>query len=62
MRVEAARHAQSDDPHVGVILTLSNAIAENAGDVSAEGIAAARAAGVTDAEIGEIWRTSPGTP
>jgi uncharacterized peroxidase-related enzyme len=50
----AARKAESDDPHVQALLMLSNEIAANAGDVSAESIAAARAAGVTDEEIGEL--------
>jgi uncharacterized peroxidase-related enzyme len=50
----AARTAQSDDPHVRALLELSNQIAANAGDVDAEAIATARAAGVTDEEIGEL--------
>jgi uncharacterized peroxidase-related enzyme len=49
-----ARAAESDDAHVQALLTLSNEIASNAGDVSDEAIAAARAAGVTDAEIGDV--------
>src|SRR6516225_6489457 len=49
-----ARMAESDDAHVQALLTLSNEIASNAGDVSDEAIAAARAAGVTDAEIGDV--------
>ena len=50
----AARKAQSSDPHVQALLELSNAIASSAGDVPAENIAKARAAGVTDKEIGEV--------
>ncbi|MFC4244544.1 carboxymuconolactone decarboxylase family protein [Gryllotalpicola reticulitermitis] len=49
-----ARGAESEDSHVQALLQLSNEIASNAGDVSDETIAAARAAGVTDAEIGDV--------
>jgi uncharacterized peroxidase-related enzyme len=52
--LEAARRSESEDAHVSALLALSKAIAENAGDVSAEDIAAARAAGITDAEIGDV--------
>lgn len=49
-----ARTAMSEDAHVQALLVLSNEIASNAGDVSPEAIDAARAAGVTDAEIGDV--------
>ncbi|MBC7596305.1 MAG: carboxymuconolactone decarboxylase family protein [Kineosporiaceae bacterium] len=52
--LDAARRSESSDPHVGALLKLSQAIAENAGDVDDDAIGAARAAGVTDAEIGEL--------
>lgn len=52
--LERARSAESADPHIAAILALSDAVLQNAGDVSDAGLAAARAAGVTDAEIGEI--------
>jgi uncharacterized peroxidase-related enzyme len=50
----AARKAESSDPHVRALLQLSSEIASNAGNVSDEAIAEARAAGVTDTEIGEL--------
>lgn len=49
-----ARRAHSSDPHVEALLTLSNAIALNQGHVSEADLAKARAAGVTDTEIGEV--------
>ncbi len=52
--LDSARRAESSDPHVAALLKLSNTIAENAGDVDDDAIAAARAAGVTDSEIGEL--------
>jgi uncharacterized peroxidase-related enzyme len=50
----AARTAQSSDPHVQELLELSNEIAATTGHVSDDAIAKAHAAGVTDAEIGEV--------
>ena len=50
----AARKAESSDPHVQALLELSDEIASNAGDVSEESLSKARAAGVTDREIGEL--------
>lgn len=52
--LDAARRAESSDPHVAALLSLSNAISENAGDVDEAVISEARAAGVTDKEIGEL--------
>lgn len=52
--LDAARKAESGDPHVRALLQLMTEIATNAGDVSPEQVAAARAAGVTDQEIGEL--------
>lgn len=52
--LDAARRAESSDPHVAALLKLSNTIAENAGDVGHGAIAVARDAGVTDPEIGEL--------
>jgi uncharacterized peroxidase-related enzyme len=52
--LESARKGQSNDPHVAALLKLSNDIAENAGDVDDADVQAAREAGVTDEEIGEL--------
>jgi uncharacterized peroxidase-related enzyme len=52
--LDSARKGQSHDPHVAALLQLSNEIAENAGDVDDADIEAAREAGVTDEEIGEL--------
>lgn len=52
--LHSARRAQSTDPHVAALLTLSNTIAENAGDVDEADVETAREAGVTDEEIGEV--------
>ena len=51
---EKARKGESNDPHVDALLKLSNTIAENAGDVDEADIRAARQAGVTEEEIGEL--------
>lgn len=52
--LERARSADSADPHTAALLALSDAILQNAGDVDDAVIEAARGAGVTDAEIGEV--------
>jgi len=52
--LDGARRAQSGDARVAALLTLSNTIAENAGDVTEVELKTARAAGVTDEEIGEV--------
>lgn len=52
--LDAARAAHSADPHVAALLRLSNEIAESNGDVSRDGLKAAREHGVTDEEIGEV--------
>jgi uncharacterized peroxidase-related enzyme len=52
--LDSARRAESTDAHVAALLKLSNTIAENAGDVDDVEVKAAREAGVTDEEIGEI--------
>lgn len=52
--LDAARRGESSYPHVDALVKLSNAIAENAGAIDESQIQAARAAGVTDDEIGEI--------
>jgi uncharacterized peroxidase-related enzyme len=52
--LDNARRGESDDPHVAALLKLSNTIAENAGDVDESDIKAAREAGVTEEEIGEV--------
>lgn len=52
--LESARFAKSNDAHVQALLELSNAILESRGAVSDDTLAQARAAGATDAEIGEV--------
>jgi uncharacterized peroxidase-related enzyme len=52
--LDNARRGESDDPHVAALLKLSNTIAENAGDVDEVDIKAAREAGVTEEQIGEV--------
>ena len=52
--LESARRGRSQDAHVEALLTLSNAIASNAGDVDEADVAAARLGGVTEEEIGEV--------
>lgn len=53
--LDSARRGESDDAHVAALLKLSNTIAENAGeDVNDVEVKAAREAGVTDEEIGEV--------
>jgi AhpD family alkylhydroperoxidase len=57
-KVDAAEfdnaRGESNDPYVAALLKLSNTIAENAGDVDEADITAARQAGVTEEEIGEL--------
>ena len=43
---------------MAALLKLSNAIAENAGDVDDVDLKTARAEGVTDVEIGRSWPIS----
>lgn len=52
--LEAARDAKSSDPHAAALLTLSDEILRARGAVGQDAIATARAAGVTDEEIGEV--------
>jgi uncharacterized peroxidase-related enzyme len=52
--VELARTSQSADPHTQALLTLSDAVARGRGHVDETVVAAVRAAGVTDAELGEV--------
>ena len=52
--LDRARSAESSDPHTAALLALSNAILRDRGDVDDATLATARAAGVTDAEIGEV--------
>ncbi len=52
--LDSARRGESGDPHVAALLKLSNVIAENAGDIDETDIKAAREAGVTEEEIGEV--------
>lgn len=52
--LDKARRAESDDPHAAALLALSNAIVLNKGQIDASTLNAARAAGVTEQEIGEV--------
>lgn len=52
--LEAARDAKSSDPHTAALLALSDAIARGRGAVAGTSLQAARDAGVTNAEIGEV--------
>jgi len=54
VELEKARTGESNDTHVAALLKLSNTIAESAGDVDEADITAARQAGVTEEEIGEL--------
>ncbi|MHA7662203.1 carboxymuconolactone decarboxylase family protein [Mycolicibacterium sp. HS_4_1] len=54
VELDNARRAESDDPHIAALLKLAVAIAENAGDVNDAELAAARDAGISDEEIGEV--------
>lgn len=49
-----AREGDSKDAHVAALLKLSNTIAANAGDVDETEVKAAREAGATEEEIGEV--------
>jgi uncharacterized peroxidase-related enzyme len=49
-----ARDAESADPHTSALLKLSDAIARSRGSVGEDALRAARDAGATDAEIGEV--------
>ncbi len=51
--MEHARVARSNEPHTQAVLALADAILRTRGDVDDETLEAARAAGVTDAEIAE---------
>ena len=50
----AARDGESADPHIQALLTLSDAITRGRGRVGDDAVQAARDAGATDAEIGEV--------
>jgi uncharacterized peroxidase-related enzyme len=52
--VERARRAESSDAHTGAILALCDAIVRGRGHIEDSALAAARDAGVTDAEVAEI--------
>ncbi|MEU1621668.1 carboxymuconolactone decarboxylase family protein [Streptomyces sp. NPDC005722] len=54
LEIDRARHAESADPHVAALLTLSDAMARGRGAIDGTTLEAARAAGVTDAEIAEV--------
>jgi len=52
--IDAARQNNSADPHLDAILKIAHQIATQAGRVDDDELAAAAAAGVTDAELGQI--------
>ncbi|MHA6761918.1 carboxymuconolactone decarboxylase family protein [Streptacidiphilus sp. PAMC 29251] len=54
LELEQARDAKASDPHTAALLALSDAIARGRGTVADADLRAAREAGVTDAEIGEV--------
>ena len=53
-QIREARLARADDAKVDAILKLSNRIVEARGNLADEDLDAARAAGVSDAEITEV--------
>ena len=54
LELEKARTGHSDDKHTEALLTLSGTIARGRGQGGEAAVATARAAGVTDAEIGDV--------
>jgi uncharacterized peroxidase-related enzyme len=52
--LDRARQGDSADPHVAALLALSNAVLEHRGEIADDTLAAAREAGVSDVEIGEV--------
>jgi uncharacterized peroxidase-related enzyme len=54
LELDKARDAKASDPHAAATLALSAAIARGRGSVTESELEAAREAGVTDAEIGEV--------
>jgi len=52
--IDAARHNNSTDPHLDAVLKIAFQIATQKGIVADDELAAAQAAGVTDAELGQI--------
>ncbi|MEV4139652.1 carboxymuconolactone decarboxylase family protein [Dactylosporangium sp. NPDC049742] len=53
-QVRDTRLGEDADPHVAAILSVAHTVLHEGGRVSDEQLAAARAAGVTDAELAEI--------
>ncbi|MEZ0090749.1 carboxymuconolactone decarboxylase family protein [Streptacidiphilus sp. EB129] len=54
LELDKARDATASDPHAAALLELSDAIARGRGSVDDTRLQAARDAGATDAEIGEV--------
>jgi uncharacterized peroxidase-related enzyme len=54
VELELARSAESSDPHTAALLAFSDAVLRARGAVADGDLVAARQAGVTDAEIGEV--------
>jgi len=52
--LEKARHFESSDPNAAAILAFANAVVRTHGGVSDDDIQAARDAGLTDAELGDV--------
>ena len=52
--LQSARHAQAADAKTAALLTLAAAINQSRGQIDDATLAAARTAGVTDAEIVEV--------
>jgi AhpD family alkylhydroperoxidase len=52
--VEQARRAKSSDPHADAALNLAQAVLRSRGGVTDDDVAAAREAGLSDAEVAEV--------
>lgn len=52
--VEAARNGRSTDPRAAAALALAGAVIDTRGGISDQDLAAARQAGLSDGEIGEV--------
>jgi uncharacterized peroxidase-related enzyme len=52
--ISSAREARANDPKAQAVLKLASEIVTERGSISDEGLAAARTAGLTDAEITEV--------
>jgi alkylhydroperoxidase family enzyme len=51
--MSASRRADAADPHTRAILTLARQVVESRGNITDQQLSAARASGITDAELAE---------